>query len=556
MIEKDTTTIVRFYVTNASDGFPATGKASSITAKISIDGDTATAITDRIDESDSTNLPGWYEFEHTFSTAGNAFITFTCANCRIMPWEEQVVEISTSPAPSASDIATAVWGANVRSLSTLSVTSGGISFDIATSNGVNQAIRVIKDYGDTKWLTASGFATPSDLTGLSTFDPVNDTVTINATQAAGMATATGFATPSDIPTSTIDAIKTKVDSLNNTDLTGIATTANVTAAQTAIINAMPDVSGLSTFDPANDTVTINATQAATMVTADVSGLATPSDIPTDDISAIKTKVNSLHNTDLTGIATSANVTAAQTAVIEHGDDNWVGGGSGGATAQQIWEYPNRTITDSPTDISSLATKTDLSNSQSAVISAMPSVSGLATGTDVTNAKSDIIAAIPAIPQDYAKTTDIPDISGLATSTNVSSAQAAIIAAIPAIPTDYAKTTDIPDISGLSTFNPAQDTVQLDATQLASLATGSEVTDAKDDIITAISDIDIDTSDLAKATDVAVVADMLKQVDAGVLHWSTTATVLTLYKEDNTVLRQYSLQRDIQGNITRIDPING
>ena len=177
MIAKDTTTIVRFYVTT-TDGFPATGQASNISASISLDGDTATAITATISESDSTNLPGWYEFEYTFNTAGNAFITFTASGCIIMPWEEQVVDVSTSPAPSASDIATAVWGANVRSLSTLSVTSGGISFDIATSNGVNQAIRVIKDYGDTKWLTASGFATPSD-----------------------------------IPTSDISAIKTKTDNL-------------------------------------------------------------------------------------------------------------------------------------------------------------------------------------------------------------------------------------------------------------------------------------------------------------------------------------------------------
>ena len=533
MIAKDTTTIVRFYVTT-TDGFPATGKASSISANISIDGDTATAITATISESDSTNLPGWYEFEYTFDTVGNAFITFTCANCRIMPWEEDIVEVSGSSAPTAAEVADAVWcwtasiipgqtsvipGQNSiytkvtnipasvwtndnRSLTTEVISvNKSLATDISassiatavwsdTANYLNTASKgylqvnggnvwtqvashdpitgvdttygtVLKNRASSSDVTSAKTAIINampDVSGLSTFDPTNDTVTINATQAATMVTATGFTTPSDL-------------------------------------------AGLSTFDPVNDTVTINATQAATMVTADVSGLATPADIPTSDITAIKTKVDSLHNTDLSGIATSANVTAAQTAIVN----------------------------------------------------AMPSVTGLATSQNVVDAKNAVIAAIPAIPTDYAKTTDIPDISGLATSTNISTAQAAIIAAIPAIPTDYAKTSDIPDISGLSTFNPAQDTVQLDATQLASLATGSEVTDAKDDIITAISDIDIDTSDLAKATDVAVVADMLKQVDAGVLHWSTTATVLTLYKEDNTILKTYTLRRDAQGNIVRIDP---
>lgn len=385
MIPKDTTTIVRFYVTTP-DGFPATGQASNISASISIDGDTATAIIATISESDSTNLPGWYEFEYTFDTVGNAFITFTCANCRIMPWEEDIVEVSGA---SASDIAYAVWSdkrtyplfqgtpmgyyqanppiinvwsqqafpqqtttygdlvkaiptvnTNVLAVKTktdnlpaspaatgdaMTLTSAAITAvqaGLSTFNAASDTVTINATQAATM-VTATGFATPSDLTGLSTFDPANDTVTINATQAAGMVTATGFATPSDL-------------------------------------------AGLSTFDPANDTVTINSTQAATMVTADVSGLATPANIPTGDITAIKTKVDSLQNTDLTGIATATNVTTAQQAIITHGDSNWTGGGSGGsgATPAQIWGYENRTLTASPTDISSLATASDLANSTS------------------------------------------------------------------------------------------------------------------------------------------------------------------------------------------------
>ncbi len=108
MIAKGSTTIVNFYVTD-TDGIPATGQASNISASISIDGGSAATISATISEKDSTNLPGWYKFEYTFNTAGNAFITFSCSGCIIMPWEEQVVELSASSAPSASDIAYAVW---------------------------------------------------------------------------------------------------------------------------------------------------------------------------------------------------------------------------------------------------------------------------------------------------------------------------------------------------------------------------------------------------------------------------------------------------------------
>ena len=51
------------------------------------------------------------------------------------------------------------------------------------------------------------------------------------------------------------------------------------------------------------------------------------------------------------------------------------------TAQQVWEYTARTLTASPTDISSLATSTDVSNAQTAIINAMsvpPSASTIAT----------------------------------------------------------------------------------------------------------------------------------------------------------------------------------
>ena len=92
MIVTGTNTTVNFFVAD-SDGLPATGKDSSITATISMNGDSATAITDTIYEIDSTNQPGWYRFNHTFGVAGNAFIAFACTNCLITPWEDEIVDL-------------------------------------------------------------------------------------------------------------------------------------------------------------------------------------------------------------------------------------------------------------------------------------------------------------------------------------------------------------------------------------------------------------------------------------------------------------------------------
>lgn len=683
----------------------------------------------------------------------------------------------TNTIPSAADIADAVWDEIVFGRSPLvtdsaadilitaaatgtpssiwnyanrSLTSEVLTRDenyqpiktLAISSEITTAKDAILTRGNSAWITATGF---------STFNPSTDTVIINATQAATMVTATGFATPSDLSglstfdpandkvtlntteDTTLSAIKTKVDTLNNTDLTGIATAANITTAQNAIINAMPDISGLSTFDAANDTVTINATQAATMVTADVSGLATPSDIPTSDISAIKTKVDSLHNTDLTGIATSANVSTAQTAIISHGDENWTGGGSGGGgiTAEDVWKYSGtygRSLTVSPTDISSLATKTDLTTAQTAIVNAMPTIpTDYAKASDLTGL-STFNAATDTVTINSTQAATMVTATGFATPANITTAQAVIIAhgdenwvgggegggatpkqiweyadrTLTAAPSSLATKTDLTTaVSGLSTFNAATDKVTikdaqlediasdvwahtlylqnvgytagtilagtmglsdaiLDATDtittygdnhwttavvptadithiknkvdtlhntdLTGIATSTDITAAQAAILNAvptavwgdttiysgnskgnklstierlsqsmpgmiwmvdadygassegtmgqaiynmfndhatsseiaavqdaIEDISIDTSDLAKSSEVAVLAELQKDLNAGVLNWSVTANALTIYNDNNTVRGTYTLTRDTDGNITRILP---
>lgn len=642
MITKGTTTIVRFYVTT-TDGFPATGKASNITAAISINGNTATAISDTISESDSTNLPGWYEFEHTFITAGNAFITFSCANCMIMPWEDDVVEISGGggSGPSAAEIALAVWSYEDENSITCPYRSiryvkEGNTYYVPLLSGYTSGYDILADYiwgfdpstllsttsaayrlvdiqdnaarpGDAMTLTAAynaaktasqfnaatdtvtinstqvaTLAAASDLDSVATkveliksktdnlptnpastgdamtltaaydaaktasqFNAANDTVTINATQAATMVTATGFATPSDIPTADITAIKTKVDALHNTDLTGIATSSNVTDAQTAIIAAMPtiptdyakasDLTGLSTFNAATDTVTINSTQAATMTTA-------------------------------TGFATPANITTAQAAIIAHGDENWTGGGSGGgATPKQIWEYADRTLTASPTDISSLATKTDLTTA----------VAGLSTfnaNTDKVSIKAaqveDLIAGVWAYKL-YLQNVGYTAGTILAGTMGLSDV---ILDATDSITTygDEHWTTAIIPTADITHIKNKVDT--LHNTDLTGIATSSDITNAQTAILNAVpaavwgADLtdytDTDTaanqiytalSNCATGTDTAVLSEILKDLTAGVLNWSVTANALTTYNDNNTVRGTYTLTRDTEGNITRILP---
>ena len=127
--------------------------------------------------------------------------------------------------------------------------------------------------------TAVVWEPEQDLSGLSTFDPLTDDVTINATQAATLATAAALTTVGD----NVAAVKAKTDNLPvSPAATGDAMTLTSAydAAKTASqFNAAHDAvtigetseqairSGLSTFNPATDAVTIATAQASTFATA-------------------------------------------------------------------------------------------------------------------------------------------------------------------------------------------------------------------------------------------------------------------------------------------------
>lgn len=219
----------------------------------------------------------------TLQTSVNAIPT-TAAPTAQNIWEYSSRTLTSSTGGGGAT-AQEVWEYATRTLTASPTDISGLATASALSS-VASNVSAVKAKTDN--LPASPAATGDAMTltsaydaakTASQFDASTDTVTINSTQAATMTTATGFATPSDL-------------------------------------------TGLSTFDPSTDTVTIDSTQAATMVTA--TGFATPSDIPTASA-----------NASAVWSATTRTLTSSS--------------GSGGATAQEVWEYSGgRTLTGSVT----------------------------------------------------------------------------------------------------------------------------------------------------------------------------------------------------------------
>ena len=284
MIAKDTTSTVNFYALN-TDGSPAIGK--TITATISINGATAAAITDTITEVgdgwykfnhlfDSAGnifiafsctgciIPPWEEEVVEAAGASATDIayavwsdkrTYPIFNGTPMGYYQANPPVVNVWGQTAYPQQSTTYGDLVKGIPTINSNVSAVkaktdnlpaspaatgdamtltsAYDAAKTASQLTSADLPSDYakpGDAMTLTSAYDAaktasqlTASDLSGLSTFDPSTDTVLIDATQAAGMATATGFATPSDIPTdyakasdiptSDISAIKAKTDNL-------------------------------------------------------------------------------------------------------------------------------------------------------------------------------------------------------------------------------------------------------------------------------------------------------------------------------------------------------
>lgn len=177
-------------------------------------------------------------------------------------------------------------------------------------------------------LTTYGAAKTSDLSELSTFDPSTDDVTINATQAATLAAASDL----DSVATKVELIKSKTDNLPENP----AAVTDVTTAQADIIAAMPDISGLSTFDSSEDVVNISISSA----NAIRAGLSTFD--PTQSYVIINPSQAATMQT-ATGFATPANVTAAQEAIIAACSSD----SDASAIAEAVWNRTPRTLTSDP-----------------------------------------------------------------------------------------------------------------------------------------------------------------------------------------------------------------
>ena len=247
-------TRIPFILLSTTDGTPITGATPSVT--ISKDGGAF---------ANATNTPaeignGYYyvDLTTTETTVNNNVIvraTATGAQPTAVVWEPEQDLSELAKADALSSVANNVSAVKAKTDnlpespaavgSAMTLTSAAIT---AVQNGLatSSELSALETHGDSSWATATGFTTPSDLSGLSTFNSATDTVTINSTQAAGMATATGFATPANINAAIADLKIYGDGKWQTADVSSLATSAELANTQEDIISAMPDISGLPT----------------------------------------------------------------------------------------------------------------------------------------------------------------------------------------------------------------------------------------------------------------------------------------------------------------------
>ena len=243
--------------------------------------------------------------------------------------------------------------------SEMALTSTVIS---AVQNGLatSSELSALETHGDSSWATATGFTTPSDLSGLSTFNASTDTVTINSTQAAGMATATGFATPSDIPSASDNA--SAVWSANSRTLTESALTAADVWSYTSRTLTASALTAQQVWEYGTRTLTASPT--------DLTGIAT-----SQDIADLQTHGDSNWNT-ATGFATPTNVSEAKTDIIAAIPTDYAKPGNAmtltsstlASVVAGVWNYDNRELTQ---EIVSQVTAEDIASISIAVWSYVP-----------------------------------------------------------------------------------------------------------------------------------------------------------------------------------------
>ena len=102
----------------------------------------------------------------------------------------------------------------------------------------------------------------------------------------------------------------------------------------------------------------------------------------------------------------------------------------------------------------------------------------------------------------------------------------------------------------SQFNAAQDTVTIDSASVAAVQSGLSTFNPSTDAVTIAT---AQASTLATAAAQTAQTAALETLAASILHWSATASTLTLYNSTGDAIANYALTRDSSGNITAIAP---
>lgn len=302
-----------------------------------------------------------------------------------------------------TDGAPEVWAYGSRSLTSFSLPVASIKaiWDYLTSqaSAAGSMGKFLTDNLDVKVSTrATSAQVASALAGVAQEATVST--------LAGLVTSGDNQTQIDVASvqSDVTAIKAKTQNLPSDPVSASIVTGGFSAQSAAIANLDLKTTGIKAKtdnlppDPAKETSVLSrptnpvlatdlrlsrldvpVSTRGTLDAADIAGLATSAGLAstqtalTTEINQNETKLDTtLAKLDLVKARTDlipaqpvskAQLDAAVAEIITEIDDTCGGGGSGGATAAEVWSYPSRTITQDPQsfgpDISDLATKQDV-----------------------------------------------------------------------------------------------------------------------------------------------------------------------------------------------------
>ena len=286
-----------------------------------------------------------------------------------------------------------------------------------------------------------------------------------------------------------------------------------------------------------------------------------------DLTAVKNRVNAIPTTTYTVPTAAQNANAVWSASTR----TLTTSTGGGATAQDVWEYANRTITSGIPTVSEiqsgLAKTSDLS--ALAMASALSTVD---TVVDAIKAKTDNLTAQPAAKTDVQITVnadgiDVPTVSEIWN--HSSRTLTSEIPTVSEIQNGLAKTSDLTHLATSTALANVQTTANTIKTQTdkipATSVTPSDLTalrthgDANwttasgfatpDDVTltTTTETVNVTT----QTVDLSSVTSALSTITALLDNWSVSGNVLTVRNSNGTTLKTYTLTRDADGNIIGI-----